>query len=253
MTFKIFIGIDQTGAVNSRGIPRQLDASIIDCSFSRPRYFTGLKLPQMTHAEISLLLTTTLPKFASQNVLICVDSVFGLPKALDVSPAQIFEQIRNYTHLGKHYGAITAHAFFTEFLRDGVIEHREVERKVKANSVFRLKPFQRNIGCGSYRVLKELSQDTTWFDLWPHQALQSQYAIAEGYPSYFWKHLLGAKSRDLTYLKKKFKHLNFKTTDEADSFVLAYGAMNSLHQLDSKRIHPSAQKEGWILGVPYED
>jgi hypothetical protein len=253
MTFKIFIGIDQTGAVNSKGIPKPLDVSIIDCTQTRIRYFTGLKLRALTHHELSLLIKSKISKFTDQKVILCVDSVLGLPQALNVTPTQILQKIKNFVHLEKEYGAVTAHAFFNQFLSEDGIEHREVELKVKANSVFRLKPFQRNIGCGTYRVLKELTQGEKWFNLWPFEKLTSQYLIAEGYPSYFWKHSLGATSRDLDFIKRRFKSNHFKSIDEADSFVLAYGAMKSLAQIHAKKIPSLALREGWILGVPFDN
>jgi hypothetical protein len=252
MSFKIFVGIDQTGAVNANGKPKHLDVSIIDRTETRAQYYTGLKLTQITHHELSLLIKSKLKSFTDEKVLICVDSVLGLPKELDVTPKEILKKIKNFTYNEKKYGALTAHAFFNQFLHQGLILHREVELRVKANSVFRLKPFQRNIGCGTYRVLKELAQGEKWFDLWPFEKLNSQFIIAEGYPSYFWKHLLGAKSRDLQFLKQKFKSLHFTSVDEADSFVLAYGAMKSIEQLSAHTIPNFASREGWILGVPFE-
>ncbi len=70
-----------------------------------------------------------------------------------------------------------------------------------ANSVFSLLPYQRNIGCGSFRSLKELAQEPNWFCTWPFETLDlSPVVLAEGYPSLFWRTFLGAKKRDLSVL-----------------------------------------------------
>ncbi len=250
--FKLFIGIDQTGAVDAKGTPKPLNVCMIDDSNGKTRIFTGLKLKKVSHEELISLIKKKLPHFKNQKALICIDSVIGLPLETETSFKQILKQVKNFSHQDKQYGAITAHSFFNHFLKNGPIKHRRIELKVKANSVFNLKPFQRNIGCGSYRVLKELSLEKKWFDIWPFEKPKSQFIIAEGYPSYFWKTLLGSKKRDLSLLQSHFKQLKFKNTDEADSFMLAYGALKSIQQINLKKIPRIAKKEGWMLGVPFD-
>ncbi|MBC7396503.1 MAG: hypothetical protein H7333_03590 [Bdellovibrionales bacterium] len=251
MEFSFYIGIDQTGAVNAKGVPHPLQASLIDARTKKIRTYTGIRLETLSRLSILELIRKRIPEFKAQRVLICIDTVFGLPRSLKVTPETVFKKIEAHEHNGKPYGALTAHAFFNKFLKDEQIEHRTVEKRVKANSVFKLKPFQRNIGCGSYRIIKNLAQDKKWFSLWPFEKASGQFVIAEGYPSHFWKELLGAKKRDLAYLKDFLPNLTFATMDEADSFMLAYGAMKSIGQLDEQTYHPDAAIEGWILGVPF--
>ncbi len=252
MKFQIFIGIDQTGAVDSKGIPKSLQTCVIDARKRRIKIYSCLQIKTLNQKSIQELILRVIPDFKNERVLICIDTVFGLPAVLKVSKSSLFKSIKNFNHHSKAYGAITAHAFFNQFLVNGKIEHRHVELKVKANSIFNLKPFQRNIGCGSYRIIKELAQDKSWFSLWPIEKPILPFVICEGYPSHFWKSLLGAKKRNLNFIQEMFPQLHFDNMDQADSFVLAYGAMKSQSQLFEKEFHPLAEKEGWILGVPFK-
>ena len=247
---KIFIGIDQTGAVNHKGEPRHLNVSLIDLR-KKPIYLTGLKLTGLTFFSVQSLLQENISQIKNHQVLICVDTVFGLPHELQTKPQEIMKRSKKFSYNQKNYGAETAYNFFKQFLLSEVIPERTVETLVKANSVFNLKPYQKNIGCGSYRIIKNLAQDPTWFSLWPFDKLDKQFIIAEGYPSYFWRTEFNCPRRDLKYLSEKFKKLNFANLDHADSFVLAYGASKSLDKLSTIKLSKKTQHEGWILGVPY--
>jgi hypothetical protein len=182
-----------------------------------------------------------------------VDSVLGLPLEIGLGPRSLFKKIQGFSHNKKSFGALTAHAFFNQFLKGKQIPQREVEFKVKANSVFNLRPFQKNIGCGSYRILRDLSEDPNWFSLWPFEDLNSKFIIAEGYPSYFWKTIIGSKKRDLELINKNFKTLNLRNLDEADSLVLALGASKNHQQIINFKKTKKSQFEGWILGVPHDN
>lgn len=247
--FSIYIGIDQTGAVNPQGRPRPLTVSLID-NTKKTRFFSNLTIPNLGHAEVLELVKTCIPQFENEKVLICVDTVFGLPESTQTSVDKIFHKIKDYQSNSKAFGALTAHSFFNQFRQMDQIPRRKVELLVGANSVFNLKPFQKNIGCGSYRILKNLAQDRSWFSLWPFEKPHKQFVIAEGYPSYFWKTYLKSNYRNLNLLQKTFTDLEFKNLDQADSFILAYGAMLSAKQINNFNPSSQTQFEGWILGVP---
>ncbi len=248
---KIFIGVDQTGATKPNGQPRPLNVSIIDQRKSKKTYITGLKIDNLNLKSIQDLLQKNIPAVKNDKVLICIDTVFGLPKQLKVLPIDLFKFAKNYAFLDKPFGAITAYKFFSRFLQTTKVQHRKVELLVKANSVFNLQPYQKNIGCGSFRIIKDLAQDAKWFSLWPFDDLNRQFIIAEGYPSYFWKTHIKSPQRKLDVLKKQFANLKFKNMDQADSFVLAYGASQSTKNLLDGKIKVNCKYEGWILGVPY--
>lgn len=247
--FSIFIGIDQTGAVNPQGQPRPLSVSLID-SRNKATRFTNLKILNLGKLDIQALIKNCVPEFEKEKVLICVDTVFGLPASTKTPIEKIFYEIKDFCFNDKAYGALTAHAFFNQFRKTDQTPHRKIEQLVGANSVFNLKPFQKNIGCGSYRIIKNLAEDRSWYSLWPFDKPQKQFVIAEGYPSYFWKTYLKSHRRNLSILQNQFADLNVKNLDQADSFVLAYGAMQSVEQIYNFKTDSQTQFEGWILGVP---
>lgn len=250
LKFRIFIGIDQTGATSKNGLPRPLHVSIIDGRLKKFKYYTGLKLSSLTFNEVTQLLDKTIGPVKTEKVLICVDSVLGLPAELSVPHRKIRSDVKNYSFANKNYGAITAFNFFRSYLKSELIPHRRVEVQVKANSVFNLKPFQRNIGCGSYRVHRDLAHGKKWFSVWPFEPLVKQFIISEGYPSYFWKKHVGSKTRHLDSLQLIYKNLNFENMDQADSFVLALGASKNFDQIVKSQLTKQIRSEGWILGVP---
>lgn len=251
----IILGIDQTGAVQSNGRPKALPMTcLILKNNSIKKIHTGLYLKKLNKIEINHQLKYILGKeIEDLKILICVDAVLGLPAEIKMDVKKIFKQITNYK-TEKSYGVKTAYSFFQSLLKQSnlsQIPQRDLEIKLKANSVFNLTPYQRNIGCGSYRILKDLSTDQTWFDIWPHFMSHKNCIIAEGYPSYFWKTIFKQKSRNLEALKKLFPDLKFKTIDEADSFVLAYGAHSFQNQIYKKPPKKFLQYEGWILGYDW--
>lgn len=257
MKFDIFVGIDQTGAVKANGQPRQLDICIAEITKTKTKYYTKLKIEKLCYNQIHAEIKKCIPEFDRQKVLICVDSVFGLPQELSVQFSKIIATAKNFNSENKEFGSATAHAFFNDFLKSKkIIPKRIVENIVKANSVFNLKPFQKNIGCGTYRIIKDLSVGQKWFSIWPFEKPIYQFVVAEGYPSFFWKHLLNLRTRNVIELKLKLKteikKLDVDTIDEADSFVLAYGAMKSVDFMNNFKIDPKYKNEGWILGVPNE-
>ncbi|MBC7753365.1 MAG: hypothetical protein H7Z71_03945 [Moraxellaceae bacterium] len=253
--FKIFLGIDQTGATDQKGKPKKLNCTLIDAqNFDEGhdlQVYPGLHLEHLNTSAIKDLIKIHIKDFKNQPVLICIDTAFGLPLELNVHYKKIFEKAVHFQFNEKPFGALTAYQFFNSFLKSDEIVKRKVDQITKANSVFNLTPFQKNIGCGSFRSIKELALNLNDFDLWPFELTKKQFVMAEGYPSYNWKKLLKIKNRSLIELKKKLPTLNFENVDQADSFILALGALKYQKQIFQKS--PAiAKKEGWILGVPYE-
>ncbi|MCC6138371.1 MAG: hypothetical protein IT287_07040 [Bdellovibrionaceae bacterium] len=246
--FDIYVGVDQTGATKANGTPKPLVACVL---FNKNKKLTHamISLDALTHTELQKALKRVDVSLKNKKVFICVDSALGLPHTLNIKIRTLILAAKNFSSKNKTHGALTAHAFFNSFLKTRELPQRQVEQLVKANSVFKLKPFQKNIGCETYRILKDLSQDTSWYSLWPFEDAKRNFTIAEGYPSYFWKTLLGAKTRDLEFIKKQ-TGINFKTVDQADAFMLALGALKFEALVLKKSQNKSTQKEGWILGVP---
>lgn len=245
-----------------------MPVTILDARKKKIKIVVNLEISSLTRSEIHKLLDNFCVGWIAKQVVICVDSVIGLPKGLNVSISEILERVQDFEYQGKKWGALTAFYFFNSFLKPpgpsrlinlssqnletsikNDLPQRKAEVLTKANSVFKLKPFQRNIGCGSFRVLKDLSKDTSWFSIWPFQSSSKKIQIAEGYPSFFWKKFLHLSRRDLLLLSKKFPQFEFNSIDHADSFVLAWGAYETLKSKNWPSKLPSiSKKEGWILG-----
>ena len=204
----------------------------------------------------------------SDRVFVVVDSVLGVPAELGVDIETLLRDVRTYAFEGKAYGRVTAARFFARYLSPalqrrllertarGFLPVRDTERLANANSVFLEHPFQRNVGCGSYRILRDLAQDDRWFTLWPHESSNGPVVVAEGYPSLYWRQVLGSRTRDaqrlVALLAREFPDAELpKTADDADAVLLALGARaaTAAGALEAK-LPAVALREGWILGLP---
>lgn len=246
MAQNIFLGVDQTGAVDSKGKPRPLPAcSIVGTEIS---FFY---LPEFSKKQIFDHLKPT----KNQNVEICLDCVIGLPKELNMSWRQALRQIS----ADSGYGRAAAKTYF-DLLGRGQIYRRKVEIECGANSVFKEKPFQKNIQTGTFRFWKDISVSEHDFHapFLKERPKNRSLPIYEGYPSLSWKLIFGTKNRtpDLlpSLLKEHFPELSVssphkallkKDVNLADAFVLAMTLklLYSTHFLNCGNLH-----EGWILG-----
>ena len=256
MNFDFIIGIDQTGATTIQGIPKSLNCSLIDNRTPRhPKNIFELKVKSLTKNEIDLLIQNQteldLKTIRKLKILIVVDAVLGLPQTCKKTINQVLSKAEHYHYENKAYGAKTAYNFFNSFRTENEKPERSVEILTKANSVFNLHPFQKNIGCGTYRILKDLATDTTWYRIWSQQTItkKTKVVIAEGYPSYYWKSWLKNTQR-----QNKWKNHQFSNQDSADSFILAYAGLMLTQKNDFFNFKQPAQikNEGWILGVPWK-
>ena len=138
------------------------------------------------------------------------------------------------------YGRAAASAFFRSTFPE-VYPHparRQCEIRLKANSLFLERPYQKNIQTGTFRFWREIGEslkdEPCWFHLWPHNTEKNSDLplIGEGYPSALWKLNIG-KSRSepeqlVSWLKSE--RFDFKAIDEdilmtkpdwADAAILA--------------------------------
>ena len=243
--FELFIGIDQTGAIKTNGHPKSLPL----CVIFQKKTIINKTLPKLSLEEIKKFVLENLKlDIQSVKTLICIDSVMTLPAPLNLTHRQILQEIKNYSFENKPYGALTAFHFFNSLNNKSQIESRTIEKQLGANSVFKLKPFQKNIGCGSYRILKDLSLDPDWYQLWPVEKKKVNVTICEGYPSYYWKLFCNLPTRNLSKIKK-ITQLNFKNQDFADSFILAKAAQKLGPEMQSVRLPQISKIEGWVLGA----
>ena len=241
----IFIGIDQTGAVDSKGKPKKLFIARLENN-----HIEVFKISKLTDLDL-------------KNVrIIAIDSVLGLPVSTfpkNKSIRDLFKDAAQYQFNDKKFGMETAYQFFQKFLNKRSDHPKRIcEELAQANSVFQKHPFQKNIGCGSFRIWKELGVDSDWFHLWPHdddyKNLKSKPVLIEGYPSHVWKNLLKSPNRKtdllMQYLRKNSFSINQKNLDpdSADAVVLALAA-KQFHLKPQAREFKYFEREGWIMGL----
>ncbi|MBY0315474.1 MAG: hypothetical protein K2Q26_08140 [Bdellovibrionales bacterium] len=235
-----FLGIDQTGAVNSKGKPKPLPACLISGDVVSVFYINSFSKE---------LIKSYKPD------LICLDCVLGLPLSTSVG---LREALTRADRVEK-FGRSEAQRFFAE-LAQGRKHTRGVEVALGANSVFTVYPFQKNIQTGTFRFWKEMAADPHWF-YFPALPREKKYAgrripIVEGYPSYYWNVLFKEKNRNplkildrlrLFYpqlrISRKDKEILLKDVNLADAILLALAAYEFRHET-----HRTSHTEGWILG-----
>lgn len=305
MEYDVYVGVDQTGAVISsgpqKGRPKPLPAAVLHGEILH----AGYSLRSFNSKEI-LGLVESVTKLKKPRVFVAVDCVLGLPKACGVSFNELLESVIKYqSRQSKNglnlFGRDAAFDFFLQFLkptlqkelrrhgriggrmsgrsRDGTgsadkLPVRRCEELAKANSVFHRVPAQRNIGCGSYRILSDLAADlstdfvagrATGLAVWPHHPLQINakgmtIQIAETYPSLMWKKLGISQTRNQAAFRRYCRgrlttrqnvNASRLTDDHIDAAVSAIGAK---HVLENENFFASLaevdfEDEGWILGL----
>jgi hypothetical protein len=241
------------------------------------------------------------------RVALLIDSVFGLPSTVwpfDKAPGaetlwHLFARTALDTNERKGFGLKPAAHFFEELLnsahghlprakaqlspasghslirRDGTpitdLPTRTCERLAGANSVFRTRPYQRNIQCGTYRIWRDLgSLGKPWANIRCFETRSTvrndRPWIFEAYPSLLWRKLLQIRTRQLGQLPSALKmceptiHLTeqgraliARNPDHADAAVLA--VCGGLLQKAGKLFAPIPLdnyllgREGWIVGL----
>lgn len=239
-----FLGIDQTGAVDSKGRPKPLPAALI-----RGQTVEFFYLPALSKEHIEKKLGSS-----TSQIMICADCVLGLPESVGVSWRAALKGLSNFTS----YGRTPAQKYFYD-LGKGEIHKRKIEIACKANSVFQEKPFQKNIQTGTYRLWKDifLNENDFWIPALEKKKTDLQIPLFEGYPSFSWKLLLQASTRspkDLTSLIKKAKIGITWTKDHqaqaekdpnlADAFLLAL----TMQKFAGVAFDRKPTNEGHILG-----
>lgn len=283
--FDVYVGVDQTGAIYSsgskKGQPKSLAASILHGD----TLYTGLSLPKFNEKEIRSLVASIV-SLKNPKIFVAVDAVLGLPAECAVSFDQILNRTISFqalrTNRGESlYGRDAAFDFFLQFLKPKLRAHlksngrvvpplrlpeRECERLANANSVFNRVPAQRNIGCGSYRILSDLAASfitdgkQSRIRVWPHQSIgDASITIAETYPSLMWKILGISRTRheaDFSSYCKSNLTVRKGSKASADHIDAAVSAIGARHVIENGNYFRSKSNykcgsEGWILGLDH--
>lgn len=285
--FGVFVGVDQTGAVmDGKGrVAKPLKVVVAKIQKDGSWYFVtqrkgrALLLDQFDKKNIEKLLRD-LNCFVSWNeIALVIDCVLGLPKEIyqhqkESSLWDWIYQASDFQLKGKDFGREVAEAFFKTFQmgRSNSIAKRECEVWSQSNSVFQVRPYQKNIQTGTFRFWKELGRSkTAWAHVWPFDSLDRREVkecpwIFEGYPSLIWKNMLGCQKREPGLLKTQMNQLSLsfkvdtwghvlRSSDQADALVLAFGGVWLQEQgklwcpFEGFETAIGNQKEGWILGL----
>ncbi|MCM0606177.1 MAG: hypothetical protein KA715_08815 [Xanthomonadaceae bacterium] len=266
-SFTNFVGIDQTGAYDYRK-SKYLPLKI--CHWDQKNHF--LRLGEIPSFTPRALLEFGIP--LSERTLILVDTVFGLPRELNRESKEPWDWFKHASEF-REYGRKGAEKYFNQKLipytetLGQAIPVRKVELQVRANSLFKSKPYQKNIQTGSFRIWQDLgSASTHWISLWPFEApAKGRSVLTEGYPSFLWREVFGMKSRQANAFKSKVTKLIKLSAklrrqldvlksnpDLCDAAVLALGASIFLDQ-NPKYLNASAliihSQEGWIFGARF--
>ncbi len=267
--FQYFYGIDQTGALASKGRDARPLATALYHKQGNAWSLSLARIPSFSKFELEGAFSRSLCK----STLILVDAVlwpmFGKgAKGL----RRGFLEAASFTHNSKHYGREVAERFFRSALatqfpsavrsKVRVYPRRECEKRAQANSVFQTRPYQRNIQCGTFRIWKNLGAYPEWCMYWPFQTQSNLPTLAEGYPSEIWRKVFGLKTRDREQLSKMLARVRMSAQDRdlisrdadfADAAVLAMGSARMMAR-SSMVLTPSVtrsmlNREGWIFGV----
>jgi hypothetical protein len=285
--FDVYVGVDQTGAVYGTGLKRGLPKPLPTVILYANNLYTGLSLRAFNEAEIRTLVAAII-QVKNPRILVAVDAVLGLPAECRVQFGQITEkasafQAARRKRLEPFFGRDAAFDFFLQFLEPRIrkqmkangrvalpfrLPERRCERMANANSVFNRVPAQRNIGCGTFRILCDLAEsirkNNGQLCVWPHQPIWDSSTlnmmIAETYPSLMWKILGISRTRQenafYSYCKSKLTIIseNKVSPDHIDAAVSAIGARELIEE--KKYFHAAAKHdfgiEGWILGLDYK-
>ncbi len=244
-----YYGIDQTGAILSKDKPKPLKACEV---IFREGSIFDLKFFTIEH--LGHWISSLNPDHKNH---IFIDCVLGLPVELYKSnnKSQIRDWIslaKNYSHEHKSYGMAVAESFFNHIknfynIKEDNHPKRSTEIKLKSNSVFTTRPFQKNIQTGTFRIWKELSFVLDSVLIWPldyYLENELKTVVYEVYPSHFYKKIFGLKNRshlplldvleNVRNINKTFdfdEHVKFlNDPDFCDALIAAFGGYLTIHQ-----------------------
>lgn len=255
------VGVDQTGAVDSKGVPKPLPFAGFSGFLTENRgEVKNLKfhygyLKKASHAELSQVLG--LSYLGADFRWLGLDCVLGLPKCVYRRQFSFEEWLCAQNFIPYGFGRAEAERFFLstfpDFYELPELPRREQEIALRANSVFKLRPFQKNIQTGTFRFWKEIQADLAsgQFSLRGHE--KSHTLVTEVYPSACYR-TLGFQSRT-ELISKALSKIDSNWVDAyvVASFmmfdVISQGLEKKRGQLESS-YHPS---EGLIypLGADF--
>jgi len=272
--YDFIIGIDQVGAVDSKGDPKPLPISILYLDqnsswklITKDHLNNPLELKSLNYENLfDLCIELFSIDISFCNIFISVDAVLGLPHKINRDNDNSSNFIRKYIKQSirqPKWGLTAGKIFFNKILKEsGYRENsnllRESEVSLKANSVFKTTPFQRNIQTGTFRIWKDLASfPLSKIFIFPYDRVDPKkphIIISEGYPTLAWKVLNNTNrtKQDYSLLKKclpEIKNINLikdSLPDQKDAVMLSLFVWKLLK--DEKIYLKGKNTEGAILG-----
>jgi hypothetical protein len=227
-------------------------------------------------------------------LIVAIDCVMGLPTGVPCNPhwgqgrsmlLQLFLEAAHHQNQLKlrgdaPYGMEASRSFFRKLYPDGAQDQKRpprppqrwVENLLRANSVFRERPFQKNIQSGTYRIWADLGESSHLDRLhfWPFDHVArcqaGECVFVECYPSHLWRVDWDIARRNPENLISKLdqadrplrlspqdRQVLLSSPDHCDALVNALGYINRWESNPIEPPYPDArrvlEKEGWILGA----
>ncbi len=252
-----FIGVDQNGSGNPLPLAR---LHLVEGNWALECH----PLKSFTRESLQTLNIS----LKDRPTLISVDCVFW---------SQFNQNLRNlrndfknaYAWRLKHggLGRKIAEDFFKTHRRPPGSK-RPIDLLAKAQSLYSVLPYQRNIQTGTFRIWSDLGESPLdWITLypWANPKNPAKPLLVEAYPSHAWRSMFGVKMREPHLLPKMMRSLlpeKIKITAKnetliktnpnyADAAVLALHAFLNFRQLKILSPHERSTllKNGYIFGV----
>jgi len=240
--FDFILGVDQTGAKASKGKFKKLPVCFLSKSQGEFQLKGPLYLESFDWSSIEQLFLKNNLSVVKEKTLVVADCVLGLPKKVIETQNPLDVLLLAMRQAAAHEGVglkAGEDFFFKHFPEIETFSPSDLLRAAEAElgclSVFKNKPFQKNIQTGTYRIWSDLGQDCNYndFNIWPYQNEKGRAYLCEGYPSYAFQNLNDNLKIDIQNFSK----------DHQDAAALAYlGA----HAFDKNKKNESL-KEGCIL------
>jgi len=191
--FELVVGVDQTGAKVSGGGAKPLPTAIMIKSKKGWKLLVPLMLKSFNKKNIESLLCEFKLTVDWSAILIVADCVLGLPEKIVGSkdPLTILRSSMSKASVFEGVGLKAGESFFLTCFpnaleKDDSCLVRRTEKNLGCLSVFKNKPFQKNVQTGTYRIWSDLGKEKEYlnFNIWPYEKGSGRAYLCEGYPAH---------------------------------------------------------------------
>lgn len=240
--FDFILGVDQTGAKGVSGKAKKLPTSLLYRVNNKWSLLSPLYLESFDWKSIKELLLSKNLNPQQSKTLVVADCVLGLPERIVKNQDPLTLILKSMRSASSHEGVgLKAGEFFFKKnfpeaqAMTGLELTRTLEKKLGCLSVFKNKPFQKNVQTGTYRIWSDLGENESYndFNIWPYQNAPGRAYLCEGYPAY--------AKKSMKDKNKKF--LDGLSSDHQDASALCFLGLNCFGKVKNKK----SLKEGCVL------